>query len=110
MAARLARLQASAPLFSALGDETRLQVVDRLCTGGPLSIARLTAGSSVTRQAITKHLRVLADADLVRSVRRGRESLWELKPQRLEEARRWLDRISRQWDGALDRLKSAVER
>ena len=65
MAARLARLQASAPLFSALGDGTRLRLVDRLCSGGPQSIARLTAGSSVTRQAITKHLRVLGDADLV---------------------------------------------
>jgi DNA-binding transcriptional ArsR family regulator len=110
VAAGFVRLRAPAPIFSALGDPTRLRVVDRLCAGGPLSIARLTAGSSVTRQAITKHLRVLADADLVRSVRRGRESVWELKPQRLEEARRWLDRISRQWDDALGRLKSAVER
>jgi DNA-binding transcriptional ArsR family regulator len=101
--------KASAPVFSALGDETRLLLVSRLCEQGPLSIAKLTSGSEVTRQAITKHLHVLADAGLVRSTRDGRENVWELEPHRLEEARRSLDLISKQWDDVLRRLKAFVE-
>jgi DNA-binding transcriptional ArsR family regulator len=104
------RLQGSAPIFAALGDETRLGVVARLCTAGPMSIARLSAGSSVTRQAITKHLHVLAGAGLVRGSRQGRERVFTLEPERLEEARRCLDLISSQWDDALGRLKAFVER
>jgi DNA-binding transcriptional ArsR family regulator len=74
-----------------------------------MSISRLTEGSKLTRQAITKHLRVLHDAGLVRGVRRGRENLFELEPTPLLKARRSLDRISREWDNALARLKSFVE-
>lgn len=99
----------SAPLFAALGDENRLRLVSRLCRGGPMSITRLTAGSNVTRQAITKHLRVMEKAGLVRSTRCGRESVWQLHRRRLEEARRHLDRISKQWDEALGRLQALVE-
>ena len=99
-----------APVFAALGDATRLAVVTRLCAGGPLSIAGLTAGSAVTRQAITKHLGVLADAGLVRGVRRGRERVWSLERAPLEDARGYLGRISLQWDNALSRLKAFVER
>jgi len=98
-----------APVFAALGDETRLALVARLCSGGPLSIARLTTGSDLTRQAITKHLGVLARAGLVSDVRRGRERIWALDPARLEEARGYLDEISIQWDKALDPLKRFVE-
>jgi len=105
-----AELAGSAPMFAALGDETRLALVVRLCSGGPMSIARLTAGSDVTRQAITKHLRVLADAGLVRGERLGREQIWEIEPARLVDARRYLDHIAEQWDQALGRLKAAVER
>ena len=100
---------ASAILFAALGDETRLRLVSRLCDGGPKSITRLTAGSRVTRQAITKHLRVLEEAGLVRSKRRGREKIWQLEQRRLEEARRYLALISKQWDDALERLRVFVE-
>jgi DNA-binding transcriptional ArsR family regulator len=103
-------LAATAPLFAALGDATRLRLVARLCADGPLSISRLTAGAGVTRQAVSKHLQVLAEAGLARASHLGRESIWELEPQRLDEARRWLDRISAQWDEALDRLKAFVER
>ncbi len=99
----------AAPLFAALGDETRLAVVDRLCASGPLSITRLTTGSAVTRQAITKHLHVLADAGLVHDVQRGRERIWELDTDRLDEARRCLNQIAQQWDEALERLKRFVE-
>lgn len=99
----------AAPIFAALGDETRLRLVSRLCTDGPLSISRLTDGEGVTRQAITKHLHVLEEAGVVRSLRQGRESLWELEPAPLEEARRCLDRISQQWDASLGRLKKLVE-
>jgi len=102
-------LEGSAPVFAALGDETRLRLVARLGTEGPLSIARLTTGTAVTRQAVTKHLDVLASAGLARGTRRGRERLWELDPEPLLEARRRLDRVSRQWDVALARLKASVE-
>ena len=101
---------ASAHLFAALGDPTRLAVLSRLCRDGPTSIARLTEGATVTRQAVAKHLRVLARAGLVRGRRRGRESVWELEPKRLEPARRYLDLVSRRWDETLERLKAAVER
>jgi DNA-binding transcriptional ArsR family regulator len=99
-----------APVFSALGDATRLALVTRLCAGGPLSIARLTTGSDLTRQAITKHLGVLARAGLVSDARRGRERIWTLDPDHLKKARGWLDEISIQWDRALDRLKKFVEK
>ena len=99
----------TAPVFAALGDETRLALMARLCAGRPLSIAQLTVGTAVTRQAITKHLHVLADAGLVRDARRGRERIWKLETSRLDEARRYLDAISKRWDEALDRLKSFVE-
>jgi DNA-binding transcriptional ArsR family regulator len=103
-------MRGSAPVFAALGDETRLKLLAKLGGGTRFSIARLTKGSALTRQAITKHLRVLQDARLVRGVRRGRENLFELEPKRIEEARRALDGISRQWDQALARLKAFVEK
>src|SRR4029450_11714814 len=90
----------AAPLFAALGDETRLRLVIRLSTGGPGSITQLSAKSDVSRHAITKPLRVLADAGLVRSTRRGREQVWDLEPRRLADAHDYLNRISRQWDEA----------
>ncbi len=99
----------SAPLFAALGDETRLHVVARLCEEGPLSITELTEGAGVSRQAVTKHLQVLSSAGLVKNARDGRENVWELEPHRLAEARRLLDLISKQWDDTLDRLKTFVE-
>jgi DNA-binding transcriptional ArsR family regulator len=99
----------TAPVFAALGDEMRLRLVARLGSDGPLSTARLTAGTHVTRQGITKHLEVLADAGLAHSVRRGRERVWQLDRQPLEEARGYLDHLSQQWDDALARLKSTVE-
>ncbi len=74
-----------------------------------MSISRLTEGSGITRQGVTKHLRVLADAGLVRGRRQGKESIWQLERRQLEEARRSLDLISQQWDRALDRLKLFVE-
>lgn len=101
--------EVSADLFAALGDKTRLRLVARLCDGGPMSITSLTAGSRVTRQAVTKHLRVLEGAGLVHSRRRGRESVWQLEQRRLREARRYLDLISQQWDAALGRLRDFVE-
>ena len=102
-------LTEAAPVFAALGDATRLAVIARLCTDGPLSIARLSEGVAVSRQAVTKHLETLADAGLVRDARLGRERIWELEPRRLDVARRELDRISAQWDAALGRLKAFVE-
>jgi DNA-binding transcriptional ArsR family regulator len=103
------RLDEAAPIFAALGEETRLRLVAKLCTEGPLSITRLSEGAGVTRQAITKHLQTLADAGLVHDSRSGRERIWELETRRLEKARRCLDQISAQWDAAIGRLKSFVE-
>lgn len=102
-------LEESAPLFAALGDATRLQVVARLARGGPMSITQLTEGSDVTRQAVTKHLTVLAEAGLVIDFRRGRERVWELRKRRLEDAQKILDQISQRWDDALERLKTMLE-
>ena len=102
-------LKTRASVFAALGDETRLAVLAKLCGGLPQSISRLTAGTSLSRQAVTKHLRVLANAGMVRNVRTGRENLFELEPQPIEEVRDYLDQVSRQWDDALARLKSRVE-
>ena len=102
-------LAEAAPLFAALGDGTRLALTVRLAAAGPQSITELTRESAVTRQAIAKHLQVLAAAGLVHGQRRGREHLWEFDGQRLDDARGYLDAISRHWDGALGRLKAFVE-
>jgi DNA-binding transcriptional ArsR family regulator len=104
-----AELTASAPVFAALGDVTRLRLVARLSGGQPHSITQLAAGSAVTRQAITKHLHVLSEAGLVRGRKQGREQVWELNLREIEQARRRLDLIAQQWDGALARLKGFVE-
>jgi len=104
-----AGLPGAAPLFAALGDETRLALVLRLGSGGPRSIAQLAADSPYTRQAITKHLEVLNAAGLVRSDRRGRERIWNVEAGRLDAARRYLEQVSLQWDAALGRLKQFVE-
>jgi DNA-binding transcriptional ArsR family regulator len=109
-ARRGASLRGAAPIFAALGDETRLRLIAVLCAGSALSIAQLTSGTDITRQAVTKHLHVLAEAGLVRDIKVGRERRWELEPAQVEEARRSLDLIGRQWDHALGRLKLAVER
>jgi DNA-binding transcriptional ArsR family regulator len=103
-----ASLAESAPLFAALGDRVRLRLVERLGAEGPLSTVSLGTGTGITRQAITKHLEALVDAGLVEGTR-GRPRVWRLKPRRLDEARRSLDRISQQWDDALERLRAFVE-
>jgi DNA-binding transcriptional ArsR family regulator len=96
-------------VFAALGDETRLHIVMRLGAGEPLSIVSLTTGTGVTRQAVTKHLRILARAGLVRGRRAGRETLYRVEPAQLDAARQALDQISAQWDVGLARLKAFVE-
>ncbi|HEY1603638.1 MAG TPA: metalloregulator ArsR/SmtB family transcription factor [Pirellulales bacterium] len=103
-------LQKKAPLFAALGDEVRLTLLGKLCDGKPLSITQLSQGSTITRQAITKHLRVLQGTGLVRGVRQGRESLFQLQPKPLQDASDSLSLISQHWDDALARLKSFVEK
>lgn len=100
---------ALAKVFFALGDATRLQLVAVLCAGGAYSIAQLTAHTELTRQAVTKHLQVLADAGVVKDLRMGRERLWQFDPAQVEEARRSLEVIGRQWETALASLKSFVE-
>ncbi|HEY5922116.1 MAG TPA: metalloregulator ArsR/SmtB family transcription factor [Kofleriaceae bacterium] len=104
-----ASLRKGAPVFAALGDETRLRILSKLSGGGPLSITQITEGEDVTRQAITKHLGVLADAGLVRDVRQGRERRWELDAAPLDVARSCLDLVAQRWEQRLERLKSLVE-
>ena len=104
-----AEFRSTAPVFAALGDENRLRLMARLSGGEPLSITQLATGAAVTRQAITKHLHVLAAARLVTGYRRGRQQFWQLNPRQLQDARRCLDLIGRQWDHALARLKAHVE-
>jgi DNA-binding transcriptional ArsR family regulator len=98
-----------AAIFAALGDQTRLSLVGKLSKGIPQSISELARGSPLTRQAVTKHLRVLEGAKVVASVRAGRESLYALRPEPLREIQSYLERVSEQWDHALARLKSFVE-
>jgi DNA-binding transcriptional ArsR family regulator len=107
--ASAARSAEAAPVFAALGDRTRLRLVTRLSDDGPLSIARLSDGAGVTRQAITKHLKALAAAGVVRGSRHGRERIWELQPKRLEMASRYLNDVSGQWDAAIGRLRAFLE-
>jgi len=102
-------VRSQAPVFAALGDETRLALVRTLSSGRPHSITQLTTGSRLTRQAITKHLRVLEGAGVVHGMRTGRESLYTFDPKPLDELRDYLDLVSAQWDDALARLKSFVE-
>ena len=98
-----------APLFAALGDRTRLALIAKLADGVPRSIASLAEDGTITRQAVTKHLRVLEGAGLVRASRSGRESRFAFRPAPLAEARAYLEGVSRQWDDALGRLKALVE-
>src|ERR1017187_7249722 len=104
-----AKPQTRAPVFAALGDDTRLALVAKLCGGRPCSISQLTRGSKLTRQAITKHLRVLESAGIVRGVRKGRENLFGFDPQPIAGMMEYLNSVSEQWDQALARLKSFVE-
>jgi DNA-binding transcriptional ArsR family regulator len=105
----LVALSAHAPVFAALGDETRLALVSKLSDGQPHSISQLTKGSRLTRQAVTKHLRVLERTGMVRCDRLGRESRFELNPKPIEDIRQYLELVSKQWDQALSRLKAFVE-
>ena len=109
MARRSPDLEDHARAFAALGDATRLALVSKLCSGQPQSIVELTHGAKLSRQGVTKHLRVLEEAGIVESVRVGRESLFQLRTESIESLRAWLDLAARQWDVALDRLRAFVE-
>lgn len=106
---RTAAAVASAAIFAALGDQTRLRLIVRLSDDGPLSVASLAGGFDISRQAISKHLRVMNDAGIATSGRRGRETVWQLEPGGLAEATKYLQVISKDWDDKLVRLKNLVE-
>lgn len=97
-------------MFAALGDETRLRLLTRLCAGGRLSITELSEKQPMTRQAVTKHLHVLSEAGLVKASKQGRQQVWEMSPEKMKQARRWLKTIEREWDERLGRLKALVEK
>src|SRR3982751_3632691 len=107
-AGRRSHTKATAAVFAALGDETRLALLARLCDGKPRSIAQLTDGTQLTRQAVTKHLRVLERVRIVHAKRSGRESLFDFDPQPIHELQQYLQTVSKQWDTALVRLKTFV--
>jgi DNA-binding transcriptional ArsR family regulator len=109
MSVRSSGLRARATLFAALGDETRLRLIGKLSKGQRCSIADLTQGTKLTRQAVTKHLRVLEKVRIVHPHRAGRESLFELDPQPIHDLSLYLETVSKQWDAALVRLKTLVE-
>lgn len=96
-------------MFAALGDETRLKLLNRLCVEGPLSITRLSEDTSMTRQAVSKHLSTLEESGLLEAQRRGRERIYRFVPARVQQAQHYLDQVSAQWDAALDRLRAHVE-
>ena len=98
-----------ASVFAALGDPTRLKLVAILCAGGAFSIAQLTATTEISRQGVTKHLQMLANAGVVRDVKLGRERLWQLQPKQIEDAKRTLEAIGKEWELALGKLKTFVE-
>ena len=98
-----------AAIFAALGDETRLKLISRLSEAGPQSIASLADGFEMSRQAISKHLRVISGAGLARGDPRGREVVWQLEPHALAQAQRYLNLISKDWDDKLRRLRDLVE-
>lgn len=98
-----------ATIFAALGEPTRIRLLDRLGDGAPRSIARLAEGMPMSRQALTKHLRVLEGAGLATAIRDGRETLYRIDPGGLLAAEAWIGEVSRQWDAAIDRLKRHVE-
>lgn len=99
-----------AQVFAALGDETRLALIAKLSPGQPLSISRLAEGAPVTRQSITKHLRVLENAGMLRCTHSGRESLFQFNPRPIAEIQEYLDRVSKHWDERLARLRNLVEK
>ena len=109
MSIKRSGLRSRATLFAALGDETRLRLIGKLSKGQRCSIADLTQGTKLTRQAVTKHLRVLEKVRIVHPRRAGRESLFELDPQPIHDLSVYLETVSKQWDAALARLKALVE-
>jgi DNA-binding transcriptional ArsR family regulator len=94
-----------APLFAALGDETRLSLLARLCRVTHQSISQLAEGTKLTRQAVTKHLQVLEDVGLVKSVRKGRETLFEFDDTPIETMTEYLELVTGQWEKKLGDLK-----
>jgi DNA-binding transcriptional ArsR family regulator len=109
VARRLQQASAAAEVFAALGDPTRLALINQLCDGSTRSISQLTEGTNLSRQGITKHLRVLQEAGLVRNEKAGRESLYAYNPRPIHDARNYIDVVSRQWDQSLGRLKTFIE-
>ena len=106
---KLAEDRTAAMVFSALGDPIRLSLVGRLKDEAPLSVTQLCDGVRVSRQGVEKHLRVLVDAGVARTEKRGRERIYELDVERLAQARQYLDGIAAGWDRALGRLRNLVE-
>jgi DNA-binding transcriptional ArsR family regulator len=104
------RLTGAALLFAALGDPTRLTLLQKLSAGGPASISALAdTFAGMTRQGVTKHLHVLEAAGVIAGARHGREQVWSVNPSRLAEARRHIDVIAASWDESLARFKNLVE-
>ncbi len=96
-------------VFAALADATRLRLVERLRRAPGQSTSALGAGEPISRQAITKHLEVLAEAGLVRATRAGRERLWQLDPTPLQPVEAWITALSAEWESRFDRLEAFLQ-
>ena len=110
MSSAEARAPEAASVFAALGDRTRLKLLMTLSEGQTRSIASLAVDAGITRQALTKHLRVLENAGLVTRRREGRESRYAFRPETIGDARAFLESISAQWDQAIGGLRAHLER
>jgi len=109
LATSVAQPPDAAPVFAALGEPVRLAIIARLCGDGPLPTIRLKHGTSLSRQAVTKHLRILEDVGLVRSDRVGRDRSWRIEEGQLARTGAYLEQISALWEARLERLRSFVE-
>ncbi|MCI0679402.1 MAG: metalloregulator ArsR/SmtB family transcription factor [Actinobacteria bacterium] len=97
------------PIFTALADPTRRQMLDRLVSEGPATATRLAGELPITRQAVAKHLTVLQEAGLVVRESVGRETIFQASPEALDEVKAWIDQVGAQWDRRLRRLRQSLE-
>ncbi len=95
--------------FWALSDPLRVDILDRVAGGRSVTVSDLAAELPISRQAVTRHLRTLEEAALLKGERSGRERRYQLDTAAMTEATEWLALRTRSWDAALERLAAFVE-
>jgi DNA-binding transcriptional ArsR family regulator len=96
-------------VFNALADPTRRRLLERLAREGTLTASGVAEKLPISRQAVAKHLAALRSANLVSSERVGRETHYRLRPDPLDDAARWIQTVSAEWDQRLDALRRSLE-